>query len=236
MALELHLPDLPELSLGPVAEPVPRAPLPWHRRVREALSTYLPVLLMTALALLTWWLVKSTPQPEAAREAAPPGSDPDYTMTGFVVERFDAQGRLKARVEGDKMRHYPDVDRFEVDGARVRTVGPDGRQTLAQARRALSNGDGSEVQLFGDARVESAGPLGDTLQVSGEFLHVFVNAERLRSHLPVVVRHAGSEIRAAGIDYDHLSGLLQLQGPMRAWLPPQGLAAARRSAQGSARP
>ena len=55
MAVELHLPDLPEipLSLGPPHPPGPRARVPWHVRVQDVLSAYLPLLLMLLLALGT---------------------------------------------------------------------------------------------------------------------------------------------------------------------------------------
>ena len=224
MALELHLPDLTEgsVALGPV--PVrglpPRPPLPWHQRLRELLSTYLPIVLMLLLALGTWWLVKNTPRADEPPEQGPPRQEPDYTMQNFVVERFDKDGRLKVRLHGDQLRHYADRDLIEVDRARVRMLSPDGRVTLASARRAVANGDGSELQLIGDARVDSSGPRGEPVQFRGEFLHVFVNTERVRSHLPVQVTRDGSEFRADGMDYDHLSGMLNLQGRMRALLLP----------------
>ncbi len=225
MALELHLPDLTEgsIALGPVPPRSlpPRPRLAWHQRLRELLATYLPLVLMLLLALGTWWLVKNTPHADAPREAGGPRQEPDYTMQNFVVERFDKDGRLKVRLQGEQLRHYADRDLIEIDQARVRAVSDDGRVTLARARRAVTNGDGSEVQLIGDAQVDSNGPRGEPVQFRGEFLHVFVNTERVRSHLPVVVTRDGSEIRAAGMDYDHLSGQLQLQGKMRALLLPQ---------------
>jgi lipopolysaccharide export system protein LptC len=232
MALELHLPDLDDspLRLGPVAPRTtpPRAALPWLQRLRETLTTYLPVLLMLLLALGTWWLVKNTPSDDGPTEARAPLQEPDYTMRNFVVERFDKDGRLKVRLQGDQLRHFADTDIIEVDAARVRAVSADGRVTLAQARRALANGDGTEVQLLGDARVDSTGPKGEPIAFRGEFLHAFLATERLRSHLPVTVIRDGSEFRAAGMEYDHLSGLLQLQGKMRAVLQPSGPAAGGR--------
>ncbi|HOW49785.1 MAG TPA: LPS export ABC transporter periplasmic protein LptC [Rubrivivax sp.] len=225
MALELHLPDLPEvpIGLGQVPAPAPRPPQPWHQRLRERVAIYLPLLLMGLLALASWWLVKSTPRVELPRAAEPPSSEPDYTMNRFVVERFDAQGRLTARIEGRQLRHYPDVDRIEVDDARVRVVGKGGRPTLAQARLAISNGDGSELQLLGDARIDGSDAQGRPVAFRGEFLHLYTRTERVKSHLPVLVSSGGSEFRAAGLDYDHLGGLLQLQGPIRALLQPQDL-------------
>jgi lipopolysaccharide export system protein LptC len=227
MAVELHLPDLPEvpLSLGAAAPPAtPRQPLPWTRRVGELLVAYLPLLMMLLLALGTWWLVKNTvttPPAKAERALRP---DPDYTMNVFTLERFAADGRLKVRLQGDQLRHYPDTDRIEIDGARVRAIAPDGRVTLAHAERALSNGDGSEVQLIGNANVTSEEPDGQTLVVRSEFLHAFLVTERLRTHLPVWVQRGSTELRAAGLRYDHGLQRLDLDGPMRATLPPAGQA------------
>lgn len=224
MALPLHLPDLNDgtLPLAPMAlrDLPPRPPQPWHQRLRELLATYLPLVLMLLLALGTWWLVRNTPSAELPQDSALPRKEPDYTMDNFVVERFDKNGRLKLRMRGDRLRHFADTEIIEVDNARVRAVAEDGRVTLAQAKRALANGDGSEVQLIGDARVDSAGPRGEPIQFRGEFLHAFLNTERLRSHLPVWVQSQGSEFRAAGMDYDHLSGQLKLDGKISATLLP----------------
>lgn len=224
MALPLHLPDLEEdtLSLGqlpPRALP-PRVPQPWHQRLRELLATYLPLVLMLLLALGTWWLVKNTPGPVAAPAPPVQREEPDYTMARFVVERFDRGGRLELQLQGQQLRHYAASDTIEVDEPQLRAVAADGRTTLAQARRAVANGDGSQVQLIGAARVDSTGPRGEPVQFRGEFLHAFLDTEQVRSHLPVTVTSDGSEFQAAGMEYDHLSGKLQLQGKMRARLLP----------------
>jgi lipopolysaccharide export system protein LptC len=227
MAVELHLPDLPEvpLSLGlPAAPKPPRPVLPWYRRAAEALVAYLPLLLMLLLALGTWWLVKNTAVPGPARPDKALRPDPDYTMSTFAVERFAADGRLKVRLEGDELRHYPDTDRIEIDVVRVRAVAPDGRVTLAHADRALSNGDGSEVQLIGNAKVTAEEGGGQTLVVRSEFLHAFLVTERLSTHLPVWVQRGATEMRAAGLEYDHGQQKLDLKGPMRATFPPRGVA------------
>jgi lipopolysaccharide export system protein LptC len=223
VSVELHLPDLPEvpISLGPAAGRPPRPRLPWHLRLREAISAYLPLLLMLLLALFSWWLVKNAPRTEAAPEARAPAGEPDYTMTQFALERFDATGRLKLRIEGERLRHFPDSDRIEIERARIRAFAPDGRETLATAERALGKGDGSELQLLGGAEVTAQDRAGAPLVMRGEFLHAFFVTEQVKSHLPVLVRQAGSELRAAGLDYDHAAQRLALKGPLRAQLTPK---------------
>jgi lipopolysaccharide export system protein LptC len=201
-----------------VAGAAPRGHAPWHLRLRDALSSYLPLLLMALLALATWWLVKHSPRAPAAPAERPLSADPDYTMNQFALERFDPAGRLKLRIEGARLRHYPDTDRVEIDDVQIRAYAPDGRITHASARRALGNGDGSELQLLGGAEVTSPGAPGGDLLMRSEFLHAFAALERVRSHLPVLVRQGGTEMTAAGIDYDHAARLLELKGPLRTTL------------------
>ncbi len=232
---ELHLPDLPEVSvqLGlptlagtepPAAGRPARPALPWRYRLQQALSSYLPLMLMALLAAGTWWLVRNTPQAPGARPDAPPRQTPDYTMTGFAITRFAPDGQVSLRIAGDTLRHFPATDRLEIDGVRIQATGPDGRSTNATARHALANGDGSEIQLLGGAQVVSQLPGGETLEVQGEFLHAFLRFERLRSHLPVQVRHGGTLARAGGLDYDNLQRQLTLNGPVRATVAPGGRA------------
>jgi lipopolysaccharide export system protein LptC len=236
LSVELHLPDLPEvpLSLGPPARPAQeRRRAPWHHRLREGLASYLPLLLMLLLALATWWLAKNSPQAAAPTAAGPQRTEPDYTMSGFALERFDTAGKLKLRIEGAQMRHFPATDRIEIEDVRIRAIAADGRVTLAHARRALSNGDGSEVQLMGGAEVTSEDPQGAPLVMQSEFLHAFLVAERVRSHLPVMVLQGRNELRAAGMDYQHAVQRLDLKGPTRATLAPRAAGGtAARPAQG----
>ncbi|MBA4174940.1 MAG: LPS export ABC transporter periplasmic protein LptC [Leptothrix sp. (in: Bacteria)] len=202
--------------------------MPWHLRLREALSAYLPLLLMLMLALATWWLVKNSPRPLTAAEERPVSNEPDYTMSSFALERFDAAGRMRLRIEGARMRHFPAPDRIEIDDARIHAVAEDGRVTDAHARQALGNGDGSELQLIGGAEILSTDANGAPVQMRSEFLHAFLVTERVRSHLPVRVRVGSNEWRAGGLDYDHAARRLDLAGPMRAELAPRAAAGSLR--------
>ena len=212
---------MPDMALAPPVPQAERQRLPWTSRVVDTVSTYLPVLLMAVLALGTWWLVKNTPVLDNERQVAPPRHEPDYTMRQFTVQRFAAAGALRVQIEGDELRHYPDNDTLEIDNPRIRATGPDGRITLASAKHALSNGDGSEVQLSGAARVvREAHDDDEALEFRGEFLHAFLATERVRSHLPVIVTQGATEIRADGMSYDNLSRIVEFKGRVRAVLSP----------------
>jgi lipopolysaccharide export system protein LptC len=206
---------------GHATPAVNKAPL--AARIVEQVTSYLPLLLMALLALGTWWLVKNTPTAESAAPSAPPRHEPDYTMTNFVVRRFAPDGAMRAQIEGDTMRHYPDTDTLEIDNARIRAVGPNGQVTRAEARMALANGDGSEVQLHGGAHVVRESLHGEEpVEFRGEFLQAFLDTERVRSHLPVTVTRGGTEVRADAMDYDNLERLVQLRGRVTATFPAAG--------------
>lgn len=191
--------------------------LPWPARLLDTLSAYLPLLLMALLALGSWWLVKNTPPVEVVRPAVAPRHEPDYTMRDFSVRRFTPEGPLRAQIEGDVLRHFPDTDTLEIERPSVRAYAVDGGVTLASARRALSNADATEVQLLGDAQVTREPTAGDVgLTFRGEFLHAFLKTEQVRSHLPATVTHGGTVIRADAFDYDNLARTVAMRGGVKA--------------------
>lgn len=196
------------------------------RRGWEGVSLYLPVLLMGLLALGTWWLVRNAPQPLAPQVASAPRHEADYFMRDFSVKNFDASGRLQSEVQGGLARHFPDTDTLEIDNARMRSVAPNGRLTRATANRALTNADGSEVQLFGNAVVTReamampGGALQPQLQFRGEFLHAWPQTERVSSHQPVKITRGRDQFTADTLDYDNLEQVLQLRGRVRGTLMP----------------
>lgn len=208
-------------GLAPVPTAAPPVLRPaWPRRVADAVSVYLPLLLMALLALATWWLVKNTPLFENSRDRAPLRHEPDYTMTGFLLQRFGRDGAMRVQLEGDLMRHYPDTETIEIDAPRIREVAEDGRVTLATARRALSNKDGSEVQLSGDAHITRLAPPGESaIEFRSEFLHYFQATEEVRTHLPVLITQGGAEIHADAMTYDNISQVADFSGRIRAVLP-----------------
>ena len=213
----------PVLRLAPAAAPTDacRNAAPWPARLLDTLSAYLPVMLMAMLALGTWWLVKNTPLFEAGEPAAPLRHEPDYTMQKFLVQRFAADGALRVQIEGEVLRHFPDTDTIEVDQPRIRAFAPDGRVTAATAQRALSNGDGSELELSVGAHVVSQpAPNAEPIEFRGEYLQVFVTTERVRSHLPVAVTQGASELHADTLAYDNKARVVDFKGRVRATFTP----------------
>jgi lipopolysaccharide export system protein LptC len=196
----------------------------------EPLSLYLPLVMMGFLAVGTYWLVRNTPAAYEAEAARPVSHEVDYFMRRATVKTFDEAGRLKTEIYGAEARHFADAETLEIDQARMRSTGPDGRLTTATANRALSNDAGSEVQLIGNAvvvREPMQSPDGSwlpRLEFTGEFLHVFMNEERVKSHLPVVLKRGSDEFSGDTFAYDNLDQVADLKGRVKGVLVPRAKA------------
>lgn len=224
-SLELNLPDLPEvpIRLGsddvpPPGGPRPPARLPWPVRLRDALTAYLPLLLMVALALGTWWLVKNSPQPLQARAPKAVSAEPDYTLRGFTLQRFAADGQLQVTLVGRQLHHFPIDDRIEIEELRLTVDAPGRPGTVATARRALSDGRATEVRLLGGAQVRGTLADGRAIEIDSEFLHYFAQSQRVVTDKPVQLRVGTSVVTAAGLLWDHPARVLELRPPMHAVL------------------
>ena len=200
-------------------------------RVWEHSAIYIPVLLMGLLALGTYWLVRNTPEALTQESQKAVSTEPDYYMRKFGIKTFDNAGQLKSDVSGTEVRHYPDTDTLEIDQAVIRNYNVEGRLTTSSGDRALSNSDGSEVQLIGNALVvreaarDTNGQEIPRLEFRGEFLHVFANEERVKSHLPVVITRGSDRFAGDTFAYDNLERVADLKGRVKGVLVPRNASA-----------
>jgi lipopolysaccharide export system protein LptC len=193
----------------------------------DRMAIYMPLLMMGALALGTYWLVRNTPAFSAPENVKEVKHEVDYFMQNFTIKTFDEGGKLKSEIYGTEARHFSDTDILEIDQARIRSININGQLTTATANRAYSNGDGSEVQLAGNARVvreasrDAQGEEVARLEFRGEFLHAFLNEERVQSHLPVLLIRGADQFTGNVFTYNNLDQVAVLTGRVRGVLMPK---------------
>jgi lipopolysaccharide export system protein LptC len=196
------------------------------RRAWDRVALYLPIMLMGIMAMSTYWLVRSAPELEEVRLEDVPRHVPDYFMREFSVRVFDAKGKLKSEIKGKEARHYPDTDTVEIDHPIIHSYSNDGRLTVANAKRALTNADGSELQLFDQAVVVRNGSdkndVSTRTQVRSDFLHLFMDTEEIRTHLPVELLR-GDKDRFVGdkMHYNNLTSTIELKGRVSGVISPR---------------
>lgn len=190
------------------------------RQLLGSLTLYLPMALMSVLALGSWWLARNTPSALVVLPERAQRQEPDYFLTNFSIKSFDDLGLLTSEVLGNQARHFPATDILEIDTARFRS-GKGERVTTGRSDRAYTNGDGSEIQLVGNAvvvREAGANVQGrpqPRVEFRGDFLHAFVQTEALKSHKPVTVVRGADQFSGDSMTYSKIDGVVQLEGRVR---------------------
>lgn len=199
------------------------------RQSWDRLTIYLPMLLMLLLALGTYWLMRSAPLFATSRAEKEVRRDPDYEMERFSVKTFDREGRLKSEVYGEQAWHYPHNDVLEISGVRIRSYNNDrGYFTVATATRALTTSDAQEVELIGSAQVlreavvDKQGRALPRVRFRSEYLHAFLEEERVLSNKPVELIHGESRIEAQSLNFSNYDQVMELRGRVRGMLLPRG--------------
>lgn len=205
-----------------------------RRRGRDYLASWLPVLMMMGMTLASWWLVRSAPRFPDLVEAPAPTHEPDYHMQDFTVRNFNASGVLTSQLTGVDATHFPDTDALEVTLPRIRASDKGGQPLFARAERGISNHDGSEVQLRGDARLvreatqRPDGTAQPRLEFRSEAMDALTDREYVSSDEPVELLRGVDRFTGDAFDYDNRSGIANLRGNVRALIQP-----ARESVGGS---
>ena len=177
-------------------------------------------MLFRSLAVLSWWLVRLAPKADTSDTPRAVRHDPDYQLERFQIQRYRADGAPGLRLQGERLRHYPDTDEHEVDTVHLWLADEAGRQTEATARSALVSGDGNQVTLRGDVVVDSRAEGQQPVRLEGQQLLVLVKERQLRTDQPVRVQQGQSQFTAAAMVYDEPTRHLDLKGQVRATLTP----------------
>ena len=192
------------------------------RRTLDRLTIYLPLFLFAILALGSWWLVRSVP------ELTPPGldpqlrQDPDFRLDQFTVKSFDASGRLTREISGQSATHFPATQSLHIEGVRILAENELGTRLTAQAKKGISREAEQQVTLSGEATaVRQADKQGPRVELRGEALTAWLQEERLVSDQPVRIMRGSDVFSAQTMNFDVRSGQYELQGQVRAVLPPR---------------
>lgn len=192
------------------------------RRTLDRLTIYLPLFLFALLALGSWWLVRSMPDLVAPGIDPQLRQDPDFRLDQFTVKSFDASGRLTREISGQSATHFPATQSLHIEGVRILSENKAGTRLTAQAQQGISREAEQQVTLTGDAlAVRQADAQSPRVELRGETLTAWLEEERLVSDQPVRITRGADVFSAQSMNFDLRSGQYELQGRVRAVLPPR---------------
>ena len=180
-----------------------------------------PLLLMLALAALTFWLERTVREEEGVHPSLR-RHDPDYVVENLNHTRFDAMGAVESTLAAAKMIHYPDDDSTDLVAPRVVQTKPnEPRVTLTADRGALSQ-DGEEVFLYGNVLVvrEAEADRSET-RMRTSFMHVVRAHSVIRTDRDVVITEEDRVLSGRGMEYHNDSRQLFLRERVRGRFAPK---------------
>ena len=169
--------------------------------MRLSTTRMFPLLLMLALAGLTFWLERMVREEEGAHPSQR-RHDPDYVVDNLTYTRFDLQGKVESTLTAAKMLHYPDDDSTDLIAPHVVQTKPNQpRVTLSADRGALSQ-DGEEVFLYDNVLlVREGGPERHETRMRSSFMHVVQAHSVIRTDRDVVITEEDRVLSGRGMEY-----------------------------------
>lgn len=180
-----------------------------------------PLVLMLALAGLTFWLERTVREEDGAHPSLR-RHDPDYVVDNLAHTRFNVQGIVESTLAAAKMLHYPDDGSTELVAPRmVQTKPNEPRVTLTADRGTLSQ-DGEEVFLYGNVLVvREAGPEGAETRMRTSFMHVVQAHSVIRTDRDVVITEENRLLSGRGMEYHNDTKELFLRERVRGRFEPK---------------
>ena len=186
-----------------------------------------PLLLMLALAGLSFWLERTVREEEGAHPSVR-RHDPDYIVDNLKHTRFNPLGAVESTLAAAKMLHYPDDDTTDLIAPRlVQTKTNEPRVTVTADRGTVSQ-DGEEVFLYDNVLlVRDGGPERSETQMRTTFLHVVRGRSVVSTDREVVITEADRMLSGRGMEYHNNSQELFLRERVRGRYQPTKQAGAK---------
>jgi lipopolysaccharide export system protein LptC len=194
----------------------------------DRLVTWSPVLLLGALAGLTYWLNAQV------RLAAPAfdGSgrhDPDVFVETFRAINLDQDGRVRQALVADRAEHYPDDDTTAFDAPAITFTDPGKPRLDITSDHATVTGDRENVYFSGHVKaVREASTTADEkpdgpVTMTSDFLHVLPNEDRVVTDRAVTITEPHGTINAIGLELDNKAKIAKFGSHVTGQLQPQTL-------------
>ena len=182
--------------------------------MKFATARLFPLILMLALALLTFWLERAVRDEETHPSMR--RHDPDYIVENFRVVNYDPTGVVESSLTARKMVHYPDDDSTELVAPRlVQTKANEPRVTITADRATLSQ-DGEELFLHDNVLVvREAGAGQPEARMRTSFLQIARAQSVLRTDVEVVITGGDRVLSGRGMEYNNESRQLFLRERVR---------------------
>jgi len=182
--------------------------------VRGRWIALVPILLLAALAALTWWLDR-TVQPLGPGHTNSADA-PDFKVERFEAVRMNTDGTKRYELIAKSMVHYGDDNRAKLDEPQLFHYDPESATMSIRANQAFVASNGESADFVGDVHVQRA-PYGQNREMSllTSFLHVIPDQDLVETDREVTFTSGNSTLNAVGLEFNNRTHELKLRSNVR---------------------
>ena len=195
-----------------------------RQRWIERMLGWSPVLLLGALAAMTYWL-NTQVRPSALASDGSSRHEPDLFGENFKAVSLDAEGNIRQALTATRAQHYPDDDTTAFEQANMVFTDPGKPRLDVTADHATLTGDHEHVYLREHAKVVRA-PSDDEkhdgpIVVTSEYLDVMPKEDRVVTDKPVTITDPRGTVNATGLELDNKAKTVKFKSRLSGQIQPQ---------------
>ena len=191
--------------------------------IGRTLLGLMPLLLMSALTLMTFWLVKKNTPPESSMLERIRLHEPDYIIKNGTLSALNEQGNTKYRILGNKVTHYDDDASIDIDAPRMRLFQPDKAPVTVKSNTGHLDGDLTILELFDNASIfrpqqaaTATEPASLRMLASSSYFKVLINDDIVKTDRPITLEQGMSIMNSTeGGIFDNIQQSMTLSGQVK---------------------
>ncbi|MBU3635647.1 LPS export ABC transporter periplasmic protein LptC [Polynucleobacter sp. es-GGE-1] len=191
--------------------------------IGRTLLGLMPLLLMGALTLMTFWLVKKNTPPESSILERIRLHEPDYIIKNGTLSALNEQGNTKYRILGNKVTHYDDDASIDIDAPRMRLFQPDKAPVTVKSNTGHLDGDLTILELFDNASIfrpqqaaTATEPASLRMLASSSYFKVLINDDIVKTDRPITLEQGMSIMNSTeGGTFDNIQQSMTLSGQVK---------------------
>ena len=167
--------------------------------IGRTLLRLMPLILMGALTLATFWLVRKNTPPEKPTLERVRLHEPDYIINDGALSALNEFGNTKYRILGKKVTHYDDDASIDILTPRLRLFQPNKAPVTVKADTGHLDGDLTILDLIDNASIfrpaqaaTAVEPASPRMLASSSYFKVLINDDIIETDRPITLEQGMS--------------------------------------------
>ena len=188
--------------------------------IRPRLTTLAPLMLVGALAGLTFWLDRLGQDPDRDL-VGPSRHDPDFIVDRLTAVTMNAAGIASYTLSAARMMHYPDDDSTLLTDPTFVSYGSAKAPVTITSNEAVVSSKGDHVYFQDNVRVARAPYAQNSeLVMRTTFLHVVPDKHLALTDRSVTINDSITVVTADGFEMNSETGVIRLLSKVRSTYDP----------------